>query len=153
MGKETCHIKTEIIINKPPKEVRDVFFDFGKYPEWNPSLKSVDLVSGNIEDVNTKPVLRSLIATPPSEEGFYNMTVVQNDAEEFRIEAGILTIMIARYYRFETYETDKTRFIHGETFRGFGSGLLSKFVNLVNIEKGLVLMNEALKKRCEEQRR
>ena len=111
MSKEACHLKTEIVIDRPVSEVHKVFHDFEKYPQWNPSIKSIQVLSGNINDMNTKPVLSTLIATPPSSEGYYKTEVVLNSLEEFRMVGRFLSIQIIRYFKFESHENMKTKFI------------------------------------------
>jgi hypothetical protein len=150
MGKPGCHIITEIIINRSPEEVRKICLDFGKYPEWNPSLLTFEVVSGNIDDVeNTKPVIKSLMATPGWSTTTYTMKIEENSPSRFSFYGSLLSLVVTRYFKYEKLDNKSTKFIQGEIWSGFGSGLCAKIFDQEKIRKGLVEMNQALKARCE----
>jgi hypothetical protein len=141
-------ISTNIVIQAPPSVVRSVFFDFSKYPDWNPfitSLKTTETASAGdkIEFVaNGRPITSTVYENTPERFSWIGLM-----GSEWLLKGH-------HYYEFEPYgdlgpdgETTGCRFVQGENF----SGILCLLFFLIRgaAEKGFEGMNKGLKERAE----
>ena len=141
-------LETEIIIDSNIEHVWDVLTDFEKYPEWNPFLTQV---KGALKPLETLTVT----AHPSSSVArtFFPQMVSVEDGVEFSWLGQFHYPKLLdghHIFRLEKIDENRTRFVHNENFKGF---LL--FAHLLlrwkHTELGFNEMNEALKRRCEEQ--
>ncbi|KIW53908.1 hypothetical protein PV05_06316 [Exophiala xenobiotica] len=138
-------IRSEIEISRPPAEVRSVFFDFSRYPEWHTGFN----IAGHKGPETTKGDKLSVNAG-----GFkFSPTVLANSTEEFRWIGSIPYIFEGEhYFRFEESKQTPggTTFINGEDFAGLLSFLYgptwSSGKQTLNMFQAF---NESLKKRVE----
>ena len=139
---------TNIIIHAPPSVVRSVFFDFAKYPEWNPFITSLKTTASP----STGDKVEFVAAGVP-----ITSIVQQNTPERFSWVGKMVFEWLFKghhFYEFEPYgdlgpngETAGCKFVHREEF----SGLLCLFFFLIreNTERGFEAMNKALKEQAE----
>jgi hypothetical protein len=145
--KKGKQLYTSIVINASPTRVWSVLMDFGKYPEWNPFIKSI---SGNA--MPGKQI--TVMIFPPGQKGMQlKPLILQNKTEkEFRWIGNM-----AIPYLFDGEHTfllddngdGTTTFHHFEHFRGILVPLLKKMLD-VNTKQGFEQMNAALKKQAEQ---
>lgn len=140
------HIETEILINAVPEKVWAVLTDFERHPTWNPFIKSLE---------GEKVVGRQLKVSiqPPGGGGmtFKPEVLAFEVNKEFRWKGKLLFKGIfdgEHYFRLVDTGNGATRFIHGEKFSGFLVSLLGG--TLDKTKAGFELMNEALKRECEQ---
>ena len=138
-------IETEVIIDVPIDIVWRVIMDFKNYPEWNPFITSIR--------GQKKPCKRLQIALKTKKGkimNFKSLVLKCNDHDEFRWigKVGIRGIFDGEhYFALESLGPNQTRFIHGEFFSGLLLGFMSGL--LQDTHESFVLMNEALKLKCE----
>jgi hypothetical protein len=136
-------VQTKIEIEAPAKDVREVLFDFGDYPKWNPFIVRVDgsVSKGNTVNVTVKPVGK----TPLS-----GNTVVTALTDTRIAWTGSLAIpgLFRGDHEFiiEELGPNRTTFHQNEKM----SGIIIPFFDFKPEAAGFVLMNEALKKRAEK---
>jgi hypothetical protein len=139
-------IRTEIEIEAPPAEVWRVLADFPRYPEWNPLYVSA---IGKLE-----PGARlSLVESEPEShrERSTSVRVTRCDPErELRwlghsVMKGLLDG--EHFLVLEATPDGHTRVVHGEN----ATGILLRFAlaRITLKTRGLVYMNQALKRRVE----
>lgn len=144
-GKDLKIIETEIQINANPQQVWEVLTDLGKYPEWNPFIKSVTgeiTVGGKLEVV---------ISPPNSKEMVFKPTVLSaNPHSEFSWLGHLLLPGIFDGKHIFTIEGDEngTVLVQKEIFKGALVPLVWKSMEK-NTKEGFELMNTALKQRVE----
>ena len=142
-----AEIITSIEIDAPPERVWQVLSDTRAYDEWNPFVTRVStrLESGEpirfMAPLGTRDIridARLLRVDPPREIRWRGprSTVL---AKLFAAE---------HYLKVEPIGTDRTRFVHGETFSGI---VVSMFWSKLEpkLRPLYVAMNEALKRRAE----
>ncbi len=139
-------IRTEIEIEASAAEVWSVLIDFARYPEWNPFIVRLQ---GERAEAAALDVELSLPES--NREQRYRAQVVR--AEEGRelcweSQLGLKALFCQRhFFRVEALGPEKTRFVHGEDFTGW---LLKPLIGRVTeAARGLVYMNQALKRRVE----
>lgn len=144
-------IETEIVIDRPPEEVKSVFMDWKRYPEWNPFITELSLLKGDIDHPSSSPTKMKLsIKTDEKSSVNLTPTLLTNTVNEFRwkgvVFGGEWLLSGEHWFQFLPLENGtKTRFVQGETFYG-----ILKFVFSVELlRKGFTSMNEALKKEVE----
>ena len=140
------HIETEILINAQPEKVWAVLTDFEKYSTWNPFIKSIE----GEKAVGNK--LKVLIQPPNGGGMTFKPVVLAYDVnKEFRWRGklGISGIFDGEhYFRLIDMGESTTKFIHGEKFSGILVPLMGG--TLSKTREGFQLMNEALKRECEQ---
>ena len=140
------HIQTEIEINASPEAVWEVLTDFGRYPDWNPFIRSFD---GQPADGST---FRVTIQPPGSKPMTFNPTCLVMEKNRELRWLGHLFVkgLFDGEHIFQLEETagGKTRFIHREKFRGMLVPLLWKQLDS-NTRNGFETMNRKLKERVE----
>ena len=141
-------IITEIIIDTKPEKVWEVLTDFENYPTWNPFIQKI---SGE-QKVGSK--LDVSIRLLEGNEMTFQPTLLKfEENREFRWVGKLLVkgIFDGEHYFVLSQEVEnKTKFTHGEEFRGILVYFLGK--TLDKIKGGFELMNESLKVECEKDR-
>jgi len=138
-------IQTEIIIDSDISKVWNVLMDFENHPKWNPFIKSI---SGEKKVGNTLTVS----IKPPDGNGmtFKPQILILEQNREFRWKGKLLINGIfdgEHFFKMESQDDRKTKFIHGEIFSGILVSVMDKMLD--KTKDGFQLMNEALKKECE----
>jgi len=139
-------IRTEIIINAAPDKVWAVLTDFESYPDWNPFIKSI---SGPKKSGETLAMTAQL--PDGMSMNFKPLVLNFDENKEFRWIGVLLFKGLfdgEHYFILSANDDGTTTFVHGELFRGILVGLFSKM--LLKTEQGFLLMNEAMKKKCEK---
>ncbi len=142
------HIETEIIINSDISTVWNVLLNFENYPNWNPFIKSI---------TGEKAVRKKLTVSikPPDGNGmtFKPVILKLEPNQEFRWKGklGVKGIFDGEhYFVLEQLDDNRTKFIHGEIFSGFLVALMGGALD--KTKTGFELMNESLKKACENRK-
>jgi hypothetical protein len=138
-------LRTEIEINAPPQRVFAILADFERYPEWNPFITSVAGTLAEHERV------RMEISLPEGKTYRLRPELLKvTPGEELRwrgvfLVAGLLDV--EHFFLLSPKGESATRVVQGEDF----SGRLLRFMTdrLTLTARGLVYMNEALRKRAE----
>lgn len=138
-------LRTEIEIDAPPERVWSVLTDFPAYHEWNP------FITGLSGGLSVGERLSVTLSPPESRARIFHPRLVVCDAPHELRWLGHLWFKGLfdgeHFFQCRELEGGRTRFVHGENFRG----LLVKYVagQLSNVARGFVYMNEALKRRVE----
>ena len=136
-------VQTEIEIDAPAKDVREVLLNFGDYPKWNPFIVKVDgtVAQGSKVRVTVKPVGKDPLSGD---------TIVTSLTDTRLAWTGSLPFpgLFRGNHEFiiEDQGSNKTMFYQNEKM----SGIIIPFVDFKPEAKGFVLMNEALKKQAEK---
>lgn len=140
-------IRTSIDIDAPVEKVWDVLTDFSAYPDWNPLITKIatKLEGGARVDFKIAMVGRSLPIKARMKR------VVKH--EDFRWRGPRSRLQGAlfngeHYFSVEKLDDERTRFVHGEDFRGALLPLLWWKLEPM-IREGYRTMNEAVKRRAE----
>ncbi|WP_017327313.1 SRPBCC domain-containing protein [Synechococcus sp. PCC 7336] len=135
--------RTEIAINASAERVWRVLTDFSAYPEWNPLVGWLegDLRPEGRIQMFIKPLDRSFHATLKRFQENREMTWVG-----VRFASWFLSG--EHYYRLEITSSNSTQLLHGECFRGAGSGFIRKPM-LQKMEDAFIQHNQLLKERVE----
>ena len=141
-------IKTEIIIDSKPEKVWEVLTDFENYPTWNPFIQNIsgEQKVGSKLDVSIHPLEGNGMTFKPTLLKF-------EENREFRQVGKLLVkgIFDGEHYFVLSQEVEnKTKFTHGEKFRGILVYCSGK--TLDKIKGGFELMNGSLKVECEKDR-
>jgi hypothetical protein len=139
-------LRTEIEISAAPARVWRVLTDFAAYPDWNPFIVRI---SGKLEVGST---LSTLLAMPGGREFSFKPRVlkVEPDSElRWRGQFLVRGLFDGEHFFRLVDLGGRTRLVHGEDF----SGIFVKFATGVftNTARGFVYMNQALKRRVEQQ--
>jgi len=143
-------IKTSIDIAAPPSVVRQTFFDFASYPEWNPFITSIESPDPSIPaGTRLKFVAQGRVIQP---------VVAENTPDSFNWKGVLIGEWFFgghHFFNFEPLgdigdngETTHCRFVHFEQFTGIAVWLLMLLIRS-QTEKGFKEMNDALKARAE----
>lgn len=135
-------LRTETIINASSETVWNNLMSHKDYPTWNPFIKSI---SGNIKEGS---IIDVQIQSGPDKEMQFKPTVLVLEKEkEFRWLGHLFVKGLfdgEHYFKLESLGPNKTRFIHGENFKGILSTVLLKMIG-ENTKIGFESMNYALK--------
>lgn len=138
-------ITTESTINASIETVWNVLSNFEAYPSWNPFIISLKgkLALG-------EPV-QAIIVSNGKENHFKPNITVLEEGERFEWLGKLPLGMFNgnHYFRLEKINANTTRFIHGENFSGWLSGLIL-FLIRKETTRGFKAMNEALKIKAEQ---
>lgn len=122
--------------------------NFKAYPKWNPFIRRIDgeAIPGQSLEV---------IIQPEGQKGMTIKPKVLNNAPEteFRWQGHLLVKGIfdgEHYFQLEEEGPQKTRFIHGENFRGILVGLILSLIGK-STASGFKAMNQALKEQAEKE--
>lgn len=139
-------LRTEVEIAAAPERVWAVLCDFSRYPEWNPFIKSID------GELAVGAMLHVIETPPDGSERSYRARLVKLEPEsELRWSAKSFVSGIfdsEHFIRLATRERGATRVVNASDF----SGWLVQYKGnaLTQTARGLVGMNEALKRRVEQ---
>lgn len=139
-------LRTEVEINAPPSAVWEVLTDTARYQEWNPFITSLEgtlVVGGDL----------SVVVSPPesSDLRFRPRVLVCDPEVELRWRGALFWPALfsgEHFFSLKPLPSGRTRFQHGEDFRGLLLPLLG--AQLKRTAHGFVLMNQALKRRVED---
>ncbi len=144
MNKE---IRTEIEINASASRVWSVLADFARFPDWNPFVVRVE------GEPKAGERLKIDVQLPGSSMLKFTPDVLTADVDRELRWVGKLPLGAFRgehFYIIEPKDEGSVRFIHGELFSGWLVGVVWR-IHGERIERGYRLMNEALKRRVEEE--
>ncbi len=140
-------IRTEIVIQASPEKVWAILTDFGKYPEWNPFIKSVT------GEVAVGKKISILLAPPESSEMTFSPTVLAFEPNKELRWLGHFwfTGLFDGEHKFELIDNGNgtTTFRQSEEFGGILVMFFSTTLD-VNTVNGFKLMNEKLKELAEK---
>jgi hypothetical protein len=139
-------IRKEIEINAAPERVWQILSDFEAFPDWNPFVVKV----------LGKPVKGETLAIevqlPESRKLEFTPVILKAEPRRELPWVGTMPLGMFRgehFFIIEPVSENQVRFIHGEDFSGWLVGLIWRLFGK-QIEKGYLLMNEALKRRAED---
>ena len=140
-------IKTTITIAAPTEKVWQVFYDFAKYPEWNPLITKAE----GTGELGTR--LRNTLSVPGQKPQVFKPKVLVNEPhKEFRWLGSFVIPGVfdgEHYFQFSETPEGHTLLTHGENFSGILSGFIMKKIGDAT-HQGFLAMNEALAKRVAE---
>lgn len=133
---------TEIEINAAPEKVWQILIDFADYPNWNPFIKSI----------KGKPEVGEKLENFIQPSGAKGMTfkptllVVEKEKELRWLGKFFVPGLFdgEHFFKIETLDEKRVKFIHGENFKGLLVGFLAKSLDTDTL-RGFREMNEALK--------
>lgn len=148
---------TRTEINAPASVVRSVLFDYADYPKWNPYIVRID---GTVEAGAQVYLTVQPLGSPQINAYAKIVSVKTNELAwlgtgESQIESGTVTLAVPGVFtakhRFiiEELGAKRTVFLNNVDF----SGAAVPFRDFKPMRAGLDEMNEALKRRAEEQAR
>jgi hypothetical protein len=140
-------VRTEIEIAAGAERVWGILSDFPAFPSWNPFVVRVE---GRPEK---GAVLKINVRLPDSRLLKFTPTVLVAEPNRELRWVGTVPLGAFRgehFYIIEEIGDGRVRFVHGEHFSGWMVGLIWKLFGR-SIERGYVLMNEAIKKEAEKQ--
>jgi len=141
-------LQTEITINAPAPQVWEALMNHNGYPNWNPFIKKI---SGKPSVGSTISVSLQMEGQKPME---FRPTVLKNEKEkEFRWLGHLFVKGLfdgEHFFKLEVIDAQKTRFIHGEHFKGLLAGALLKMIG-DNTMAAFNAMNNALKQKVESE--
>lgn len=139
-------IRTEIIIDAPPRRVWDVLTDFSAYPDWNPFIRRI---AGEVkEGARLEVELR-----PPGSRATTIRPTVKAAATERELRwlgsLGVPGLFDGEHaFHLEPIGGQRTRLVHEETFSGLLAPAVLRLIG-AQTRQGFMAMNEALKNRAE----
>lgn len=140
------NLETTIHIAATPQQVWEVFINFAEYPEWNPFIR----IEG--EPVMGTQLTNTIMLEGRSPQVFKPKLLVVEEARELRWLGRLFISGLfdgEHYFRLEPTTDGKTRFVHGENFRGIMVGPIMRMIKEPTLA-GFEQMNAALKARVEE---
>ncbi len=140
------HLRTEIIVKSSAERVWKTLMDFSGHAQWNPFIKS-------IEGSPQKGAALKVRMQPPGKSAMIFKPKVTEITEGKRFEwlgnLFISGIFDGRhYFEIEELGDGQVKFIQGEYFSGFLSGILWRSIG-ESTREGFVAMNTALKELVE----
>jgi hypothetical protein len=142
-------ISTEIEIHAPAERVWALLTDFGAFPRWNPFIRKIRTVRGEVEEGARLEVF----IQPAGGKGMtFRPVLLRVQPPRMLRWRGQLAIpgFFAGEHSFyiEPIRDDRVRFVHREEFRGFLLPLLWRSLDR-DTRKGFEEMNRALKSLAE----
>lgn len=139
-------LRTEIEIARAPPAVWAVLVDLPRYAEWNPFIVAAE---GRLE---AGACLRMVVSTEGSERSYRPEVVALRPEHELRLQARLWLHGFFDQEHFcllQALGEDHTRFVQGQNVEG----LLARWSGprLTRLTRGMIGMNQALKKRCERE--
>lgn len=138
--------RTEIEIEAPPPAVWRVLVDFDRYPEWNPFFVAV---RGKLEPAARLSVVESEPETHRERSSSVRVKSCEPERELRWLGHAVMKGLLdtEHFISLEAASSGHTRVIHGENT----TGLLLKLAlpRVMRRTRGLVYMNQALKRRVE----
>jgi hypothetical protein len=138
-------IATNIKINAPIETVWQILSNFEAYPSWNPFIVSL---KGKLALGET---IRTILISNGKENHFKPDITVLEEGQKFEWVGSLPLGMFVgnHYFRLEKIDAHTTRFVHGENFSGWLSGLILLLIKK-ETTRGFLAMNEALKIKAEQ---
>lgn len=138
-------IITEITINAPIETVWTILSNLEAYPSWNPFIISL---KGKLALGET---VHAILVSNGKENHFKPDITALEDGQKFEWLGKLPLGMFSgnHYFRLEKIDTNTTKFVHGENFSGWLSGLILWLIQKETI-RGFKAMNEALKIKAEQ---
>jgi hypothetical protein len=145
---------TEIVINATPKKVREEFLKLTEWPTWNSVIVKIEVLSGDINDISTKPRIDALFhvdTTKAPQPAPMKLWLTANNEQVFiwEVKNGLLLKAKHVYLFLPEDGGNTTRLVHYERMTGFLSLFFSKKLR-GNMENRYGLMNTELKQLCEK---
>lgn len=146
---EKLELRSEIEVQAPPTEVWRNLTDFGRYAEWNPFIVRA---SGKLELGERI----DLLVSPPEGREIRVRRRISRLNEPFELRWGGpygfgLLLRSDQYVLLNPKDdASSTRLVIGENL--YGPGVTGSHSTVMNIARGLALMNQALKRRVESAR-
>lgn len=142
-------IETRIAIDAPATKVWSVLTDFPAMPAWNPLIRAISgsPTPGSGLSVTIAPAGRSAMTFKPT-------VLIATPGRELRWLGTFLGRSMfsgEHYFVLDQATPETTHFTHGERFGGLLGPLIMRGEMLEATRQGFVAMNEALKRRSEEQ--
>ncbi len=138
-------VKGSVEIDAPVEKVWAVVTDFASYPKWNPFI--VELTGELKPGVVCTVVTRS---TKGKEMKFPSKVVEVKDKEKLLFKGTPKKGLISsdHYFIFEPLDSGKTKFSQSIAFTGIMVPMAGSAIG--DAQKGLDMMNGALKENCEK---
>lgn len=145
-SRATHRIETDVEVERPAKQVWEMFSDFPAYPDWNPFITQINGQMGRGQK------LKVTIQPPGGEAMDFTPTVTElipGRRFAWLGQVGLPRIFDGAHY-FEVVDlgNGRSRFIQGEEFRGVLVPLFKAKLDGQTLE-GFKEMNQALKARAE----
>lgn len=141
--------RNQIEIKATPKEVWEVLTNLEKYAEWNPLMYHA---KGNIEEGGSV----DLSVRTTSTEMRFDCTVTSVEPNhELAWKFHVIHPFLFRgehIFRIERINDETVKFIDRENFKGPLVLLRGKYLD-TEVKEGMIVMDEALKQKVEQQRR
>jgi hypothetical protein len=146
-------LQTEIEVKAPASAVREVLFNCGDYPKWNPYIVKVDgtVAQGSQIYITVKPpggpeINASATITSVTKDRLSWHGIGASQLGSGPVTVAIPGVLSARHdFIIEEVAPDRTIFHNNNEF----SGAVIPFFDLKPMKAGMEAMNEALKKRAE----
>lgn len=138
-------LQTEIIINASAEKVWAVLTNFEAHKTWNPFIKNIqgEPVVGSTLRVELKNGKGTSAFTPKV------MVADTNRAFEWLGKLPLGMFSGNHYFRIEPISATQVKFIHGENFSGWLSGLILKQIG-EQTQQSFIAMNKAIKQEAEK---
>jgi hypothetical protein len=138
-------LRAEVEIGAPVSHVYRVLTDFPRYAEWNPFITAI---AGTLATGQQLSIDLSLPEGSSYELKPHLMQVTENAELRWRGHFWLPALLEAEhFFQLEGRGDALTRFVQGQNFSGFLLRFATK--TLTQTARGLVYMNQALKKRAE----
>jgi hypothetical protein len=143
---EKLELRSEVEVSASPTQIWRALTDFERYPQWNPYIVRAKGVLAKGERID-------LVVSPPGsrEMRVRRQVEVLRELEELRWSGGYgfgLLLRSEQYFLLSPRDNGQmTRLIVGENL--FGPGVTGNNPTVMNIARGLSLMNQAIKRRLE----
>ena len=137
-------IKGSVEINAPLERVWQAITDFKSYPEWNPWITRMD------GDPKVGSKVGVTVKAPGRKDTNFTSEVLEiNPNHEMLMRGTVIKGMLSddHLFKLEPIGDSSTRFFQSVSFKGAMSSMIGGMVR--DQQKGLDLMNEAMRKRCE----
>jgi len=142
MAKQPKEIRTEILIHADPSKIWSILMDFGKLPDWNPFIKSIQgqAIAGQKIKVRLEPPDAMGMTIKPR-------VLAVNKEKEFRWMGHLIFPGLfdgEHIFEFVDNRNGTTTFIQREVFQGILIPLFKKMLD-DNTRRGFESMNRQLK--------
>ncbi|EMG48229.1 hypothetical protein SBY92_003130 [Candida maltosa Xu316] len=143
-------IETNIIIKAKPEEVRSIFLDYKKYPQWNPFFTSFAKYSNKQDpNLNVGDELQiDLKLKGTNHTSTMYPTILTNTENEFTWKGTLVSDWLftgTHSFKFESIDGDKTLFTQSEEFGGFLVFIFYLFGIFGKTQESFQSLNESLK--------
>lgn len=137
-------IKTEIVINGTTKEVWNNLMDFKSFPDWNPFVKSIEILDNELK-VGSK--LKAVIGGAPMKP---KVTKLESNKAFAWLGRLIVPRVFDGHHQFylEDMGNNQVKLTQKEDFKGILVWPVMKMIGK-RTKQGFIDMNQALKERVE----